>query len=156
MPRVERTNEERELFYIERLDVLNALTEVQDHDPKTDLDENKRAMAALVNTLNACDNLVDICGNLAGLAVRQGKVRMESGYDSQTRSVTLRDIRILRATLWSLLKTTAADAPKTPEGRQEQTPDIIRIRKAISRVNPVQLFYSVIHGEVFRYKTAIT
>ena len=140
----ERTPEERKLFYDERLCVLNALTEVQDYDPKTDADANKKAMIAIVDTLGTCDNLVSICGNLAGLAVRRGEVRIGPEKEAPQRAVTLRDIRILGAALRSLLKETyEVNAPETPE--------VIRVRKALSRVNPAQLFHSAIYGGRFRY-----
>lgn len=151
MSRIERTPEERKLFYDGRFEVLNALTEVQEYDGGSE--ENKKAMMALIDAVAACNNLVDVCGNLAGLAVRQGEVKMGPDNDAPKRLVTTRDIRVLGAALWNLLKKIEADTPKTPEGRPEQTPNIIRVRKAISRVKPVELFYVAFHGGVFRYKT---
>lgn len=147
--RTERTPEERKLFYGERLGILNALTEIQDYDHETD--ENRRAMVALIETLSDCDNLVNICGHLAGLAVRHGKIRMGPEKEAPERSVTLRDTRILGAGLRGLSKEIETNAPKTSEGKPEQTPEVIRVRRALSRINPVQLFWSAIHGGAFRY-----
>lgn len=150
MLRVERTLEERRLFYDERTDILDALTDVQDYDRQSN--KNEAFMTALVDTLRDCKNLVPICGNLAGLVVRQGTVRMGPEKGDPERRVTIRDIRVLGSALWSLLKEIEAKTPKTSEGKPEQTPEIIKVRRAISRINPVQLFYSTIYGEPFKYR----
>lgn len=141
MPKIERTREEREGFYRDRLFILNALTEARDYPD--DSDKFKKAVEMLADTLDVCQgNLVNICSHLARVAVEKGEVKLGPERDAEKRPITLEDVAILRMTIYGRLRA----AP-----RESQEPEIVKLRRALSRLNPVQLIFSAIYGGAFRH-----
>lgn len=145
-----RTDEERREFYEDRLEILASLTEVEDYNPEEDADGNKKAMMALVETIERAGDIVNICGNLAGLAVRRGEVRLGPSRDSEKREITLRDTRVLGAALRSLLK--ERGAPVRSRKDTPEAPEIVELRRALSRLNQADLFYRVFWRGPFWYQ----
>lgn len=141
MRKTETTPEERKRFYENRVAVLIDLDQVKDFGPKTE--ERKEAFAALSHSLTDFGgDLISLCANLARVTLAQGTVRMGPGRDAKERPMILSDVNILRAAIRSKLKAA---------GNEKETPEIIIMRRAMSRLTPVQLFYCAIYGGSFRY-----
>lgn len=143
MPSSTRSPEERQAFFDARNAIVVDLTEVRDHDPRTDADLNAKALMVLGETLETCgEGLISICSHLAKVALERGEIKMGPSNDAPTRAITLADIATLRVAIYEQLK----DVP-----RESEDPAHIALRRGASRLNAVNLFYHAIHGGVYRY-----
>lgn len=145
---MDRTAEERKLFYEERNGILEALSDIQEPKPlneeelgttlvkKTTVDPKETLRGKLHGS-----SLVPICGHLAGLVMRRATAKM--GREVPEREVTLEDIKILKEALHVLLNLAGDETER------------VRIKQALSRVNPVRLVHAAIYGENFGYKECV-